>query len=155
MPNTPFFIDSAKGRAISAIDLFFACLVTFVLVPAATFAFGALIVLAVQDGPLLPAGTFLVRLGLTGLVSWIDIPVAVVVASLAARRGWIGRGFAPVFGALSATLMALCLLALDGAFYSAAFPILVMAAALYGTAYGTTFWLAMRWLRVDILAAAQ
>lgn len=155
MTYAPFLIDTRIGRAISLTDLVFACLVTFLLVPAATFAFGALIVLMVQDGPLLPVGMVLVRLGLTGLVSWIGIPVAIGVARLAANRGLVGWGFAPAFGALSAALMALALLLLDGAFYSAAFTILVVALALYGTAYGLIFWLALRWLRADVLSAAD
>ena len=151
----PFQTDRATAAQITLKDLTFACVATFFAVPALAFAMGALVVMVFDEGAVATVGIMLNRLGTTGLVAWVGIPVAILTGRFASQRGWIGWGFAPLAGATAGTFMAMLVLVFDGAFYTPVFPVLALAFALYGTAYASIYWLSLRWLRADVLGKVR
>lgn len=149
MIGRPFRIDPALSGTVTFVDLLYACLAAFVIVPALTFGLGLLWV-ALLPETLAAPGSALIGIGFSGMFAWIGAPLALIFGHIAARRGWIGWCIALAAGAAGSLVIGGLTLLIEGAFFSAAFVPLMAAMIAFGTGYAGLFWLALRWLRTDL-----
>lgn len=154
-----FRTDAQFTRQIGFLDLLFACLIALVILPALAFALGYAILFASGgSGPALLEApvALLVGFGYTGLFAWAGTPIALLAGWWATRTGRLGWGSALLLGTLGGALFSLPFI---GATDVRLIDREVLAIAAFfcalGAVYGLAGYLALRWLRADILRKAR
>ena len=145
-----FKIDPARSRTVTLFDLILVALVTFVCVPALSFAvgYGTLFVTKASEPALLwwIAGV-LASFGVTGIYAWMSAPVAIGLGWVASRRGWIGWAAAPCIGAFGGFVFGGLFWLIEPSPMTEAILIAIVPIAML---YATVGWCSLRWLRADI-----